>query len=114
MSYRLLLDEHIEHEVFHRLAAAGHDVEHIDCMKVPSADYRAVLFFEDDTLPPDAKIIHAMAQVYRYEHVQGLVKTGREWLWWELSPLVVRSERHSRIERVPDGSVRENFCARRR
>jgi predicted nuclease of predicted toxin-antitoxin system len=34
MTYRLLLDEHIEHEVFDRLESAGHDVEHIDCMAV--------------------------------------------------------------------------------
>lgn len=30
MSYRLLLDENIEHEVLHRLENAGHDVEHVD------------------------------------------------------------------------------------
>ena len=114
MGYRLLLDEHIEHEVFDRLESAGHDVEHIDWVtelgkgandealaeysvttdrtivtydddfieKVPPAEYRAVLFFEDDTLGPDvvAEIIHAMAQLYPHEEVQGLQKTGREWL----------------------------------
>lgn len=30
MPYRLLLDENIEHEVFHRLENYGHDVEHVD------------------------------------------------------------------------------------
>lgn len=30
MSYRLLLDEHVEHEVQHRLAHYGHDVVHVD------------------------------------------------------------------------------------
>lgn len=30
MAYRLLLDEHVEHEVLHRLENYGHDVEHVD------------------------------------------------------------------------------------
>jgi predicted nuclease of predicted toxin-antitoxin system len=30
MTYRLLLDENVEHEVRHRLENYGHDVEHID------------------------------------------------------------------------------------
>ena len=30
MAYRLILDENVEHEVFHRLANYGHDVEHVD------------------------------------------------------------------------------------
>jgi predicted nuclease of predicted toxin-antitoxin system len=30
MGYRLLLDENVEHEVFHRLENYGHDVEHVD------------------------------------------------------------------------------------
>ena len=30
MTYRLLLDENIEHEVLHRLENYGHDVKHID------------------------------------------------------------------------------------
>lgn len=30
MTYRLLLDEHIEHEVFHRLGNYDHDVEHVE------------------------------------------------------------------------------------
>jgi len=30
MTYRLILDENVEHEVFHRLANYGHDVEHVD------------------------------------------------------------------------------------
>jgi hypothetical protein len=29
-TYRLLLDEHIEHEVLDRLVDAGHNVEHVD------------------------------------------------------------------------------------
>jgi putative intracellular protease/amidase len=29
-TYRLLLDENIEHEVLDRLVDAGHDVEHVD------------------------------------------------------------------------------------
>lgn len=30
MAYRLILDENVEHEVFHRLANYGHNVEHVD------------------------------------------------------------------------------------
>jgi predicted nuclease of predicted toxin-antitoxin system len=30
MAYRLVLDENVEHEVFHRLENYGHDVEHVD------------------------------------------------------------------------------------
>lgn len=30
MSYRLILDENIEHEVLSRLEAVGHDVEHVE------------------------------------------------------------------------------------
>ena len=30
MVYRLILDENVEHEVCHRLANYGHDVEHVD------------------------------------------------------------------------------------
>lgn len=30
MAYRLILDENVEHEVFHRLENYGHDVEHVD------------------------------------------------------------------------------------
>lgn len=49
---------------------------------VPPAAYRAVLFFEDDTLSAKevALVIHAMAEVYPYEEVEGLQKTGRQWL----------------------------------
>ena len=30
MAYRLLLDENVEREVYHRLDSYGHDVEHVD------------------------------------------------------------------------------------
>ena len=30
MTYRLVLDENVEHEVHHRLENYGHDVEHVD------------------------------------------------------------------------------------
>ena len=30
MAYRLILDENVEHEVFHRLENYSHDVEHVD------------------------------------------------------------------------------------
>ena len=50
--------------------------------RVPPGEYRAVLFFEDDTLSAKAVagIVHAMAMVYPHEEVRGLQKTGREWL----------------------------------
>jgi predicted nuclease of predicted toxin-antitoxin system len=113
-TYRLLLDENIEHEVLDRLVDAGHDVEHVDTVAnlgkgasdtelagysvatdraivtydddfiadVPPTDYRAVLFFENDTLTARevASTIHAMAELYPYREVEGLQKTGRQWL----------------------------------
>lgn len=44
--------------------------------------YRAVLFFENDTLPASdvAAIIDAMSAVYPHEEVEGLQKVGREWI----------------------------------
>lgn len=61
MVYRLILDENVEHEVFHRLDNYGHDVEHVD--SVPelgkgTADYsitqysldtdRVIVTYDDD------------------------------------------------------------------
>lgn len=114
MSYRLLLDENIEHEVLHRLEHYDHDIEHVDFVSqlgkgasdtalarysvtvdrtivtydddfiedVPPKQYRATLFFEDVTLSAHAiaEIIHTMSQVYPHDQVQGLQKTGHEWL----------------------------------
>lgn len=49
---------------------------------VPADRYRAVLFFEDQSLSAEeiADIIHTMSLVYPHEDVMGLQKTGREWL----------------------------------
>lgn len=49
---------------------------------VPADRYRAVLFFEDQSLSAEevAHIIHTMSLVYSHEDVMGLQKTGREWL----------------------------------
>lgn len=113
-TYRLLLDENLEHGILERLTDAGHDVEHVDTVAklgkgardaelaaysvatdrtivtydddfiedVPPTAYRAALFFEDDTLSARevATIIHAMSELYPYEEVVGLQKTGRQWL----------------------------------
>jgi hypothetical protein len=45
---------------------------------VPPEEYRAVLFFEDDTLSVKAvaEIVHTMASVYPHEEVRGLQKPG--------------------------------------
>lgn len=50
--------------------------------EVPPDRYRAVLFFEDDTVSAReiAAIIDVMAEVYPHEQVYGLQKTGLEWL----------------------------------
>lgn len=61
MVYRLVLDEHVEHEVFHRLDNYGHDVEHVDFVPdlgkgtadPPIAQYsidtdRVILTYDDD------------------------------------------------------------------
>ncbi|WP_436929849.1 DUF5615 family PIN-like protein [Halosimplex halobium] len=44
--------------------------------------YRAVLFFEDESVSVRelVEIIDAMADVYPHAEVDGLQKTGREWL----------------------------------
>lgn len=114
MGYRLLLDENIEAEATDRLAAAGHDAEHVDAVaalgkgasdaalarysvetdrtivtydddfvaRVPPEEYRAVLFFEDESVSVSelVAIVDAMAAVYPHDEVDGLQKTGREWL----------------------------------
>ena len=49
---------------------------------VPTTRYRAVFFFEDDTMSAEqvAGVIDAMATIYPHDDVSGLQKTGREWL----------------------------------
>lgn len=49
---------------------------------VPESAYRAVLFFEDDTVAAAevAAVIDAMSTAYPHDVVTGLQKTGREWL----------------------------------
>ena len=37
-TYRLLLDENLEHEVLDRLVNAGHDVEHVDTVTALEKD----------------------------------------------------------------------------
>ena len=61
MVYRLILDENVEHEVFHRLENYGHDVEHVDFVSelgkgtddYPIAQYssdtdRVIVTYDDD------------------------------------------------------------------
>jgi len=61
MVYRLILDENVEHEVFHRLENYGHDVEHVDFVSElgkgaadhPIAQYsldtnRVIVTYDDD------------------------------------------------------------------
>ncbi|SDJ55134.1 hypothetical protein SAMN05216226_10516 [Halovenus aranensis] len=61
MVYRLILDENVEHEVFHRLENYGHDVEHVDFVPelgkgtddYPIAQYsldtdRVIVTYDDD------------------------------------------------------------------
>lgn len=114
MSYRLLLDENVEHEVFHRLESKYHDIEHVDFVPtlekgtsdemlaqysvendrtivtydddfigtLSDSEYRAVIFFEDDTMSARevAEILHVMSTVYPHDAVHGLQKAGKEWL----------------------------------
>jgi len=70
VTYRLLLDENVEHEVFHRLVNLGHDVEHVDfvtdfgkgatdeALATHSRDTdRAIVTYDDDfieRIPPEA------------------------------------------------------------
>lgn len=61
MAYRLILDENVEHEVFHRLENYGHDVKHVDFVSelgkgtedYPIAQYshdtdRVIVTYDDD------------------------------------------------------------------
>ena len=61
MVYRLILDENVEHEVYHRLDNYGHDVEHVDFVAAlgkgtadnPIARYsldtdRVIVTYDDD------------------------------------------------------------------
>lgn len=50
--------------------------------EVPPDLYRATLFFEEDTMSSKemAEVVDAMAEVYPHDEVDGLQKTGREWL----------------------------------
>ena len=66
-------------------------VTHDDFVEdVPPSQYRAVLFFADDTVSAAeiATIIDSMSRLCPHEEVVGLQKTGREWF---LSPLCRRS-----------------------
>lgn len=114
MGYRLLVDENVEYEVYRRLSALGHEVEHVDFVdrlgkgasdeeiaqysveqdrtivtydddfvrEIPTDRYRAVLFFDDQTVDAGdvTAIVHAVSRVYPHEEVSGLQKVGREWL----------------------------------
>jgi predicted nuclease of predicted toxin-antitoxin system len=61
MVYRLILDENVEHEVYHRLDNYGHDVQHVDFVPElgkgigdhPIAQYsldtnRTIVTYDDD------------------------------------------------------------------
>lgn len=61
MTYRLILDENVEHEVLHRLENYGHDVKHVDSVSAlgkgtddnPIAQYsldtdRVIVTYDDD------------------------------------------------------------------
>lgn len=61
MAYRLLLDENIEHEVFHRLENYGHEAEHVDFVptlgkgaadtsigEYSNEEDRAIVTYDDD------------------------------------------------------------------
>ncbi|WP_123535653.1 DUF5615 family PIN-like protein [Halosimplex salinum] len=114
MGYRLLLDENVENEATERLAAGGHDAEHVDSVpglgkgtpdgelarysvetdrtivtydddfvaRLSPEAYHSVLFFEDESISVAelVDIVDAMAAVYPHDEVDGLQKTGREWL----------------------------------
>lgn len=50
-TYRLILDELVEHEVMHRLDAYGHDVEHVEFVPQlgKGADDRTIGDYSKDT-----------------------------------------------------------------
>jgi predicted nuclease of predicted toxin-antitoxin system len=77
MAYRLILDENVEHEVFHRLENYGHNVEHVDFVAElgkgtadhPIARYslntdRVIVTYDDDfVLDVDEELYRAVLYV---------------------------------------------------
>lgn len=51
-------------------------------LELDPAEYRAVLYFDDETTPAEqvAAIIDSMASHYPPDQVNGVVEMGREWL----------------------------------
>jgi hypothetical protein len=114
VTYRLLCDENVEHEVMFRLENYEHDVEHVGfisklgkgvtddhiaqhslreerlivtydddfVLDFEPADYRAVLYLPDLSLPPSAvaDAIHAMSTYYDQSEISGVEPVSREWL----------------------------------
>lgn len=74
-------DEDIaEYSIATERAIVTHDTDFIE--NLPETAYRAVLLFEDESLSTKeiTAIINEMAEVYPFEDLRGLQKTGREWL----------------------------------
>lgn len=61
-------------------AIVTHDSDFVG--QIPEPSYHAVLLFEDESLSAleITSIISEMSMVYPFDELQGLQKTGREWL----------------------------------
>ena len=111
---KLLLDENIEHEVYHRLEKYGHELLHVEVSDELSkgetderlarksrpdgwiivtydadfrddfsdTEYRAVLYFADQTLSAKtiADVLHEISTYYEGEELHGFLTVGRSWL----------------------------------
>jgi predicted nuclease of predicted toxin-antitoxin system len=111
---RLLLDENIEHEVYHRLENYGHELLHVEVSDelhkgatderlaeksrhfdwnivtydddfrgdFSEDEYRAVLYFADQTLSAKtvADALHEISTYYEQGELQGFFTVGQSWL----------------------------------
>jgi predicted nuclease of predicted toxin-antitoxin system len=111
---RFLLDENIEHEVYHRIEDDGHDVLHVEISDelhkgdtdeslaavsrsgdwiivtydddfrddFDEDDYRAVLYFVDQTLSAKtiADVLQRILTYYEQDELRGFLTVGRSWL----------------------------------
>lgn len=111
---RFLLDENMEHEVYHRLESDGHDILHVEISDelatgdtdeslaavsqsgdwiivtydddfrddFDETDYRAVLYFVDQTLSAKtiAEVLETISTYYEQDELRRFLTVGRSWM----------------------------------
>ena len=95
---RFLLDENLEHEVFHRLRNGGHEVRHVDLseelskgdsdgdLAAFSRESQFVIVTYDDDFRDDlsaktvAGVLDEISTYYDGSDLRGFLTIGRSWL----------------------------------